>query len=195
MELVFASNNKNKILEIQQLVGAQFPLKSLKEIGCEDDLPETSDTIEGNASQKANFIYRNYQLACFADDTGLEIEVLKGAPGVLSAHYAGPERDNEKNINKVLTEMEYQANRNAHFKTIISFIIEGQEFLFEGIVEGKIIHERRGSKGFGYDSIFVPNGGNKTFAEMDMDEKNKISHRAIAFKKLARYLKSLPNAS
>jgi len=191
MQLVFASNNKHKLAEIQAMIGAHFELKTLHEIGCNQELPETTDTIEGNASQKANFVNKHFQLNCFADDTGLEIEALGGAPGVHSAYYAGPERDNEKNIDKVLLQLKDANNRNAHFKTIISLILEKQEFLFEGIVEGTILHERKGSKGFGYDAIFMPLGSQLSFAEMDAAEKNKISHRAIAFKKLARYLKSI----
>ncbi|MBL0048328.1 MAG: non-canonical purine NTP diphosphatase [Bacteroidetes bacterium] len=191
MQLVFASNNAHKIREIQQLIGERFQLKTLHDIGCFDDIPETQSTIEGNASQKANFVFERYKLNCFADDTGLEIEALSKAPGVLSARYAGEERDNEKNIDKVLKNLLPFQNRNAHFKTIISLILDKQEFLFEGIAEGTIALERTGTNGFGYDSVFIPKGFTQSFAQMTSDEKNKISHRAIAFKKLARYLKSI----
>ncbi len=191
MELVFASNNRNKILEIQLLIGDTFQLKTLEEIGCKKEIPETQNTIEGNASQKANYIFENYKVNCFADDTGLEIEELNGEPGVKSARYAGEERDSEKNIDKVLLNLQTKSNRNAHFKTIISLLLDKQELLFEGTVEGTITLERKGSNGFGYDSIFIPHGQEHTFAEMNAEEKNKLSHRAIAFKKLARYLKSI----
>ncbi len=191
MQLVFASNNTHKIREIQQMIGDRFQLKTLHEIGCTADIPETQATIEGNASQKSNYIFEHFKQNCFADDTGLEIEALNNEPGVLSARYAGEERDSEKNIDKVLKNLLPYQNRNAHFKTIISLIIDKQEFLFEGIAEGTIALERIGTNGFGYDSIFIPKGFTQSFAQMTAEEKNKISHRAIAFKKLARYLKSI----
>ena len=190
MKLVFATNNAHKLKEIQHLLGDSFQLKTLKEIGCTEEIPETTNSIEGNASQKANYVFKKFKVNCFADDTGLEIQALGGEPGVHSAHYAGPERDNEKNIALVLEKLKEKSNKNARFKTIISLVIKGKEKLFEGIVKGKIIDTRKGSNGFGYDSIFVPDGYSHTFAEMSEAEKNAISHRALAFQKLIDFLKS-----
>ena len=175
MELVFASNNKHKVSEIQQMIGDSFELKTLEEIGCNEEIPETQNTIEGNASQKANFIFKGFKVNCFADDTGLEVEALQGEPGVKSARYAGEERSDEKNIEKLLLNLKQEPNRKAHFKTIISLIIDKQEFLFEGIVEGKITYDQAGTNGFGYDPVFIPHGFEKTFAQMNGEEKNKIS--------------------
>ena len=190
MTLVFATNNSHKLNEIQSLLGTNFILKTLAEIGCNEDIPETSATIEANASQKSAYVFKHYHVNCFADDTGLEIKALNGEPGVKSARYAGEERSNEKNINLVLQKLKNHSNRNAQFKTVISLQLEKKEIQFDGIVVGKIIDERRGTNGFGYDSIFVPNGFSKTFAEMTETEKNKISHRAIAFQKLIQHLKN-----
>ena len=188
MKLVFATNNKNKLKEISMQLNDEFILQSLEDIGCEEEVPETANTIEGNATQKANYIFVKYGTPCFADDTGLEIEALNNAPGVYSARYAGTERNDTNNINKVLLELDGQVNKKARFKTIISLVIEEKEQLFEGIINGKIVSERRGNNGFGYDPIFVPDGYSETFAEMDPELKNKISHRAIAFRKLIEHL-------
>lgn len=190
MNLVFASNNVHKLKEIQHLLGNSFQLKTLHDIGCTEAIPETQASIEGNASQKAHYVFKKYKVNCFADDTGLEIKALHGEPGVHSAHYAGQERSSEKNIALVLQKLEGQSERAARFKTIISLVIAGKEMLFEGIVNGKIIHERKGDNGFGYDSIFVPDGLSHTFAEMGDAEKNAISHRALAFQKLISYLRN-----
>lgn len=206
MNLVFATNNKHKIEEVQHLLQHKFHLLSLSDIKCNEELPETGKTLEANASQKANYVHKKYEVDCFADDTGLEIEALNGKPGVLSARYAGEEKDSEKNMEKVLHEMKGVKNRNAKFKTIISLIIDKKEYTFEGIINGKIAEEKHGEKGFGYDPIFIPSLASpqpspkerkkfmmseKSFAEMTLEEKNKISHRAIAIKKLAEFLNSL----
>ena len=191
MKFVFATRNKHKVTEIQSLIPNPIRVLSLHDVHCMEDIPETQPTIEGNASQKAFFVYEKYHHNCFADDTGLEIEALDGRPGVKSARYAGEENDAEKNITKVLNELEGITERKARFKTIISLVIDGREIQFEGVINGSIIPERRGSMGFGYDSIFVPEGHTRTFAEMDLIEKNKISHRAQAVNKLVEYLHKL----
>jgi len=191
MDLVFATNNEHKLFEIKKIIGDSFNLLSLKDIECYEDIPETGDTLEANASQKARFVYEKYGKNCFADDTGLEIEALNGAPGVYSARYAGEDKDAVKNMEKVLAELKGVENRKARFRTVISLIIDGEEKLFEGIVEGKIIDEKRGDKGFGYDPVFVPDGYDRTFAELELSIKNSISHRARAVEKLAQYLKTV----
>lgn len=191
MKLVFATNNEHKINEIREMLSDKFILVSLDQIGCNDDIPETSDTLEGNASQKARYIFEKYGLNCFADDTGLEVEALDMAPGVYSARYAGPQRNSEDNIEKLLNELDKIKNRKARFRTVISLIIDGQETLFEGIVNGNILEERKGGKGFGYDPVFQPEGYDLSFAEMDLNEKNKISHRGLAIAKLTSYLTNL----
>jgi XTP/dITP diphosphohydrolase len=191
MKLVFASNNKNKIAEIQQQVGSQFQIVSLEDIGCFVDIPETAETIEGNAVLKANYITENYGLPCFADDTGLEIESLNNEPGVYSARYAGEQKNAEDNMNLVLQKLKNQTNRKAQFKTIIALNINNQQYLFEGIVKGKIIIEKLGDQGFGYDPIFQPAGFPTTFAEMTMEQKALISHRGIAVQKLIKFLSNL----
>jgi XTP/dITP diphosphohydrolase len=191
MRLLFATNNKHKLEEVRRVIGDSFEIGSLEEINCREDIPETQDTIEGNASQKAFYVYDTYGVNCFADDTGLEIEALNGAPGVYSARYAGEACSFEDNMNKVLNEMAGRTNRKAVFKTVISLIINGTEHQFKGIIPGIITTEPRGKGGFGYDPVFLPNGYDKTFAEMDPDEKNKISHRGIASRKLAEFLHSL----
>jgi XTP/dITP diphosphohydrolase len=188
MQLVFASHNKNKIKEISELIPASIYLKGLSDIGCNEEIPETADTIEGNAVLKAKFVCDNYHLNCFADDSGLEVEALRGEPGVYSARYAGEPKNDENNIQKLLKNLKAFDNRNAQFKTVIALIMDGKEQLFEGIIKGKISSEKRGKNGFGYDPIFIPDGYDKTFAEMDLSEKNKISHRAIAVKKLIEFL-------
>jgi len=191
MKLVFATNNKNKIKEIKSLIGDSVELLSLEEINCNEDIPETSDTIAGNASQKAQYVYENYGYNCFADDTGLEIESLKGAPGVYSARYAGTKKSAEDNMDKVLRELEGVDNRKAQFKTVIALIIDGEEHLFEGVVQGIITKTKNGSEGFGYDPIFQPENYQMTFSEMSLEEKNEISHRGKAVGKLISYLTSL----
>lgn len=189
-KLVFATNNAHKLEEIRAILGDQVEVLSLKDIHCEADIPETADTLEGNAALKAEYVYRNYGLDCFADDTGLEVEALNGAPGIYSARYAGGEgHDSEANMKKLLHEMEGQENRRAQFRTAICLIEGGKEHLFEGVVRGEIICHRRGTSGFGYDPVFVPEGYTETFAEMGNEEKNKISHRARAVQKLCAYLK------
>ena len=191
MKLVFATANPNKKKEIQALIPSSMEILSLNDINCLEEIHETQATIEGNASQKAFYVYEKYQQNCFADDTGLEIEALNGRPGVLSARYAGESKSAEENMNKVLAELKGISNRKARFKTVISLIIDGKEILFEGIINGTILSEKEGAKGFGYDPIFLPNGFEKSFAEMDLNEKNKISHRALAVNKFVEYLNSL----
>ncbi|WP_136667071.1 non-canonical purine NTP diphosphatase [Flavobacterium sp. H122] len=189
MQLVFASNNKNKIKEIQQLVPSEIQIVSLEDIGCNVDIPETADTIEGNAILKAAYVTQNYGYPCFADDSGLEVDCLNGAPGVYSARYAGEPKDDTKNIEKLLAVLKEESNRKANFKTIICLNINGEQHLFTGIINGEIISEKRGTNGFGYDPIFVAEGYNKTFAELSIEEKSHISHRARAVKQLIEFLK------
>lgn len=191
IKIVFATNNKNKIKEVQKLLPSNIELIGLKDIGCEDDIPETQHTIKGNSIQKVNYINSKYNLDCFADDTGLEISALNGDPGVLSARYAGSERNSKKNIEKVLKNLNNIKNRNARFKTVIALSYKGEILTFEGVCEGVISNRIQGNGGFGYDPIFKPKGTNKTFAELSFDEKNKISHRAIAIKKLIDYFNKL----
>ncbi len=188
IELVFATANKNKIIEIQQLIPNTIMLLSLNDINCLEEIPETQATIEGNAAQKAFYIYNNYHINCFADDTGLEIDALNNKPGVLSARYAGESKNANDNMDKVLSEMNGITNRKARFKTIISLVIDNKEIQFEGIINGTILTEKAGSSGFGYDPIFLPDGFTTSFAEMNISEKNKISHRALAVNKLVEYL-------
>jgi len=191
MKLVFASNNKNKIQEIQQLVPNSIQILSLEEIGCTEDIPETADTIEGNAIIKANYVTSNYGYNCFADDTGLEVETLNGAPGVYSARYAGEQKDANDNMDKLLLELKDKTNRKAKFKTVIALNLNGKQNLFTGIINGKIIEEKIGTNGFGYDPIFVADEYDKTFAELTMEEKSTISHRGIAVKQLLTFLQKL----
>ncbi|MBA3706785.1 MAG: non-canonical purine NTP diphosphatase [Bacteroidetes bacterium] len=191
MKLVFATANKNKLIEIQQLIPSTIQLLNLTDINCIEDIPETQSTIEGNASQKAFYVYEKYHFNCFADDTGLEVEVLNGKPGVLSARYAGKNKNANDNMNKILAEMQGITNRKARFKTIISLVIDGKEIHFEGVVNGVILAEKRGNKGFGYDPIFMPDQELRSFAEMELSEKNRISHRAIAVNKLVKHLQNL----
>lgn len=195
-ELVFATNNPDKLAEIKNLLGESFKLISLADLGFNDEIPETNPTIEENASAKAFFIYNRYSADCFADDTGLEVRALNNQPGVYSARFAGIDgrrfagtRDiAEANITKLLYLMEDKKNREARFRTVISLVTGGEEYRFEGVVKGEIIREKRGRGGFGYDPVFVPEGCNRTFAEMNIDEKNLISHRARAFRKLVDFL-------
>lgn len=202
MKLVFATANQNKAKEIQSLIPDTIEILSLNDINCLEEIPETQATIEGNASQKAFYVYEKYHHNCFADDTGLEIEALNGEPGVLSARYAGDEKSADKNMDKVLSKMLGLTNRNARFRTIISLVINGKELQFEGVVDGTILVEKRGLNGFGYDAIFAPNQtplsflqgeglGERSFAEMELSEKNTTSHRAKAVNKLVEYLKTL----
>ncbi|MDH5828009.1 non-canonical purine NTP diphosphatase [Sphingobacterium faecium] len=190
IELIFATNNAHKLDEVQAIVGEQFLLKSLADIDCHDDIPETGVTFHENAKQKTDFLVNKYGLNCFGDDSGLEIDALNGEPGVYSARYSGT-RDMQKNISLVLEKLTHESNRNARFKTVISLYLNQQQYFFEGSIEGKIIMELKGTDGFGYDPIFIPNGFSKTFAEMTAEEKNKISHRAIAVSKLAEFLGKL----
>lgn len=199
MKIVFATNNQHKLDEIRNILGKDFEIVSLNEIGCHEDIPETGKTLEENAWQKANYIFNKYGLNCFADDTGLEVDALNGAPGVFSARYAGGEgHDSEANMQKLLRELAENNNRKARFRTVIALILKdksrGMEDerreSFEGIVEGHIAHEKSGAEGFGYDPIFVPDGYNQSFAELGIDIKNQISHRARAVKKLAEYFNS-----
>ncbi len=191
MKLVFATQNENKAHEIQSLLPEYFKIISLKDIRCFDEIPETAETLEGNSFLKASFISETYNLNCFADDTGLEIEALDNRPGVHSALYAGPDKSAAANIDKVLSELEGKTNRNAQFRTIITLILNSSTFTFEGIVRGEIISKKRGENGFGYDPIFVPEGEIRTFAEMSLEEKNKHSHRARAFQKMIDFLNEL----
>jgi len=191
MKLVFASNNQNKIAEIKQMLPKSIELLSLEDIGCTEDIPETAETIEGNAILKANYVTEKYGYSCFADDTGLEVEVLNGEPGVYSARYAGEQKNANDNMDKLLHNLKDKSNRKAQFKTIIALNINNEQHLFEGIIKGEIISEKRGTKGFGYDPIFVPEGFTTTFAEMEMSEKAKLSHRGIATRKLISFLETL----
>lgn len=189
MRLCFATNNKHKIKEIAALLGNTYRLLSLEDIGCEVELPEDQDTLEGNSLQKARYVYDHFQVDCFADDTGLEVAALDGAPGIFSARYAGPAKDPKANMALLLKNLADQSDRSAQFRTVITLIIDGKQVQFEGIVKGKITHHHRGDEGFGYDPIFIPEGYSKTFAEMSQDEKNRISHRGLAIQKLVKYLK------
>jgi len=191
MKLVFASNNKNKIKEIQQLVPASIEIVSLQDIGCTEDIPETATTIEGNAILKANYVAEKYGYNCFADDSGLEVDVLNGEPGVYSARYAGEPKNDDNNMNKLLLNLKDKTNRKANFKTVICLNINGEQHLFTGSINGKIIEEKIGNNGFGYDPIFVADGYNKTFAELTMEEKSNISHRGIAVKQLVDFCMKL----
>ena len=189
MRLVFATNNKHKLQEVRDIVGDRVEVLSLADINCYDDIPETADTLQGNALIKARHIYAKYGLDCFADDTGLEVEVLGGAPGVYSARYAGEECDSEANMQKLLQNLTGETNRNAQFRTVIALIIRGEEKLFNGIVKGAIATEKKGDSGFGYDPIFIPEGHSESFAQMSSEMKNSMSHRFRATQQLGDYLK------
>ncbi|WP_271406510.1 non-canonical purine NTP diphosphatase [Tenacibaculum soleae] len=191
MKLVFATNNLNKLAEVQKMLPNTIELLSLKDISCFDDIEETASTLEGNAKIKADHITKNYGYNCFADDTGLEIESLNGAPGVYSARYAGEPSNSEKNMQKALTELNKKENRNAQFRTSICLNLNGKQFLFDGICKGTILTQKQGEKGFGYDPIFQPDGFNTSFAEMTSDEKNNISHRGLAIQELINFLNSI----
>lgn len=190
MQLVFATNNLNKLKEVQALIPEHITLLSLKDIGCFEDIPETQNTIKGNAIQKAEYIKKHYGYDCFADDTGLEVEALHGAPGVYSARYAGEQRNADDNTNKLLSELQNNTNRNAQFKTVISLHLNDKLHTFTGICKGEITTEKHGEKGFGYDPIFKPNGYEETFAQMDLSLKNSIGHRGKAIKLLVSFLNS-----
>ena len=189
MKLVFATNNKHKLQEVRDIVGDRVEVLSLSDINCNDDIPETADTLQGNALIKARYIYEKYGVDCFADDTGLEVEALDGAPGVYSARYAGEECDSEANMKKLLHNLTDKNNRNAQFRTVIALIINGEERLFNGIVKGVIATEKMGTSGFGYDPIFIPEGFSESFAQMDASMKNSISHRYRATEELSIFLK------
>ena len=192
MKIVFATNNPNKLEEARDLLPL-FNVVGLKDIGCHEDIPETEDTLEGNAILKTEFVKEKFGFNCFSDDTGLEVEALDGAPGVYSARYAGEPVDANKNINKLLVALENKANRKSQFRTVIALTLDGKQFTFEGICKGSILENRVGEKGFGYDPVFVPEGFNKTFAEMSIKEKSTISHRGKAIKKLVTFLHTLRN--
>lgn len=187
-KFVFATNNAHKLEEVSFILKNKIELLSMKDINCNVDIPETADTLEGNALIKARYIFENYHLDCFADDTGLEVEALNGAPGVYSARYAGDAHNSEANMQKLLHDLEGIENRRAQFRTVFALIIDGKDHLFEGIVKGVITKNRRGTSGFGYDPIFIPEGYTQTYAEMGNELKNKISHRALATNKLCNFL-------
>lgn len=187
-ELIFATNNAHKVDEVRNKLNGIFEIRSLAEIGCTEDIPETSDTLQGNASQKSHYLHDKYHCNCFADDTGLEVEALDGAPGVYSARYAGPAKDSEANIDKLLAELQNKSNRRARFRTVISLFLEDKEYFFEGIVTGTILTERHGNGGFGYDPVFQPDGYDCSFSELTMEEKNSISHRGRAVEELIKFL-------
>jgi XTP/dITP diphosphohydrolase len=189
MQIVFASNNKNKIHELQSMLPESITIVSIESIGCFEDIPETADTIEGNAIQKANYVTQKYGFDCFADDTGLEVDALDGEPGVFSARYAGEQRNADDNMNKLLVNLSDKNNRAAQFKTVIALNLKGEQHLFTGIAKGDITLEKIGNQGFGYDPIFQPEGFTETFAQLSLDIKNKISHRGKATQKLIAFLK------
>ena len=188
MKIIVASNNKHKIREISAVISKSVRLVTMAEAGITEDIPENESSLEGNALEKARYVYRLTGENVFADDTGLETEALDGAPGVHSARYAGESKDSDANINKLLDELKGHKNRRARFRTVIALILDKQEYLFEGIINGRIINEKRGRQGFGYDPVFIPDNENMTFAEMSSDRKNQISHRAIAIRKLGEGL-------
>ena len=188
MKLYFATNNFHKVAEVQKILIGDFEILSLKDLGNTIEIPETGDTLEENSRLKVRYLYDTYGLDCFADDTGLEVEALSGAPGVHSARYAGTPGDDRKNVDMLLENLKNTADRNARFRTVITLITDGREKQFKGVVNGKIINERRGNSGFGYDPVFVPNGYVTTFAEMAEEEKNRISHRGISIRKFADFL-------
>lgn len=192
MRLIFATHNANKVKEVNAALPATIKVISLDEINFTDDIAETETTLEGNALLKAKTIYDKTGQSCFADDSGLLVDALNGAPGVYSARYAGEQKNDEANTQKLLQELKGQSNRKAHFKSVIALVHQDKTYLFEGVMNGQIATEKHGTNGFGYDPVFIPDGYNKTFAEMSLEEKNKISHRAIAVKKLLTFLTDLP---
>ena len=191
MKLVFATNNLHKLKEVQEMLSNSIEVLSLKDIGCFEDIEETESTLEGNAKLKADYITKKYGFDCFADDTGLEVEALDGKPGVYSARYAGEHGNAEKNMEKLLIELQNKSSRKAKFRTIIVLNLRNKQYLFEGICDGEILNEKTGVKGFGYDPIFKPSNASCSFAEMNSEEKNIISHRGIAIQKLVQFLNSL----
>lgn len=191
MEIVFATHNKNKLKEVALLLPKSITLLSLEDIGCTEDIPETANTIKGNATQKANYVTKKYGYNCFSDDTGLLVDALNGEPGIYSARYAGEQKNAEDNMQKLLKNLQEKEDRSARFKTTIALNLNNKQHFFEGIVEGKITSERKGEKGFGYDPIFMPNGHKKTFAELSLSIKNEIGHRGKAIKELVNYIKTL----
>ncbi|MCF8422752.1 MAG: non-canonical purine NTP diphosphatase [Bacteroidia bacterium] len=191
MQLIFATHNKNKLKEVKDLMPSTIKLLSLDDINFQNEIEETSATIEGNALLKANTIYKETGINCFADDSGLLVDAMNGAPGVYSARYAGPQKNNENNLQKLLFDLRNTENRDAHFKTVMALIIDGKEYLFEGIINGKIISEKIGTHGFGYDPIFVPNGYTETFAQLNSEIKNTISHRARALQKMLAFINTI----
>ena len=191
MKLVFATNNLHKLREVQEMLSNSIEVLSLKDIGCFEDIEETDSTLEGNAKLKADYITEKYGFDCFADDTGLEVEALDGDPGVYSARYAGEHGNAEKNMEKLLNELQNKSSRKAKFRTIIALNLRNKQYLFEGICEGEILNEKSGVKGFGYDPIFKPKNASCSFAEMNSEEKNIISHRGIAIQELVQFLNSL----
>lgn len=192
LQIIAATNNEHKLSEIRPLIGPDLRILSLRDIGCDKDLPETADTLEGNSLQKAQYVFDHYGLPCFADDTGLEVESLNGAPGVHSARYAGEQRNSEDNIDLLLRNLTNQASRRARFRTVITLLGFGEPVFFQGIVSGVILDKRHGSGGFGYDPVFQPDGFSKTLAQMTMEEKNRISHRGQAVQRLVAYLNNRP---
>lgn len=186
--IIFATNNQNKVNEVRAVLGERFNILSLKEAGIDIEIPEPHDTLEANASEKSKTIFKLTGKNCFSEDTGLEVEALNGEPGVKSARYAGESRSFDANIERLLINLSSKENKTARFKTVISLILEGKEFIFEGVCTGNIIDERKGENGFGYDPVFIPDGSKSTFAEMDMAEKNKFSHRKKAMEKLIKFL-------
>lgn len=192
MKIVFATNNTNKIFEIQSMLPKSIEIISLESIGCHEEIPETADTIEGNAIMKANYLTEKYGYDCFADDTGLEVEALGGEPGVYSARYAGEQKSSEDNMDKLLLNLENSTNRNAQFKTVIALNLQGKQYLFTGIAQGEIISEKKGTQGFGYDPIFRPEGYQETFAQLSLETKNAISHRGKATRELIAFLNQNP---
>ena len=191
MDIIFATHNEHKTQEARAILGEEWNLKNLREIGCMEEIPETANTLQGNALQKVQYVVDHYHTNCFADDTGLEVEALDGAPGVYSARYAGEHCSYADNVNKLLHEMQGRTNRRACFKTVVALILDGEPHYFEGRVDGTIIEAPRGTDGFGYDPVFLPDGYGETFAEMSAEEKNKISHRGRAMAKLVDFLKSV----
>ena len=190
-KIVFATNNQHKLQEVREIFNKSLDIVSLQDIGCEEDIPETADTLEGNALMKARYVKEHYGYDCFADDTGLEVAALNNAPGVYSARYAGESKDSGANMQKVLKELEDKNDRNARFRTVIALILDGKETLFDGIINGTIIESQKGTAGFGYDPVFIPSGYSETFAEMGNEVKNTISHRALAVEKLKIHLEKL----
>lgn len=191
MQLCFATNNAHKLTEVRQMLGETIQIRSLTDIGCHEELPENQTTIAGNAEEKAQYVYRHYGIACFADDTGLEVDALQGAPGVYSARYAGPQRSDQDNIRRLLQELAGHTLRSARFRTVIALVLnDGQQHFFEGVVRGTIAQQPSGTAGFGYDPVFVPEGYRQSFASMTAREKNNISHRSLAVKQLVRFLQT-----